>query len=113
MKAEAEAAGEDPNLIVVNSNLMLLQLSNSNWVKRLTAGIANGNTVIIENCPVDLDATLDPVLQRAIYKKGRSMFLQLAGEEIEYDKNFKLYLQTKLSNPHYKPEIFASCTLIL
>ena len=112
MKAEAEAAGEDPNLIVVNSNLMLLQLSNSNWVKRLTAGIANGNTVIIENCPVDLDATLDPVLQRAIYKKGRSMFLQLAGEEIEYDKNFKLYLQTKLSNPHYKPEIFASCTLI-
>ena len=40
------------------------------------------------------------------------MFLQLAGEEIEYDKNFKLYLQTKLSNPHYKPEIFASCTLI-
>ena len=65
-EAEAEAAGEDPNLIVVNSNLMLLQLSNSNWVKRLTAGIANGNTVIIENCPVDLDATLDPVLQRAM-----------------------------------------------
>ena len=53
---------------------------------RLATGIANGNTVIFENCPVDLDATLDPVLQRAIYKKGRTMFLQLAGEELEYDK---------------------------
>ena len=65
-----------------------------------------------ENCPAELDATLDPVLQRAIYKKGRNMFLQLAGEELEYDKNFRLFLQTKLSNPHYKPEIFACCTLI-
>ena len=24
----------------------------------------------------------------------------------------RLYLQTKLSNPHYKPEISAQCTLI-
>jgi dynein heavy chain len=112
MREEAIAAGEDPNLIVVSSNLITLQLSNNNWLKRLSSGIANGNTVIIENCPVDLDATLDPVLQRAIYKKGRNNFLQLAGEELEYDKNFKLFLQTKLSNPHYKPEIFASCTVI-
>ena len=29
-----------------------------------------------------------------------------------YDPKFQLYLQTKLSNPHYKPEIFAQCTLI-
>jgi dynein heavy chain len=29
-----------------------------------------------------------------------------------YDPNFRLYLQTKLSNPHYKPEIAAQCTLI-
>ena len=112
MRAEAEAAGEDPNLIVVASNLVTLQLSNANWLKRLSGGIANGNTVIFENCPAELDATLDPVLQRAIYRKGRTMFLQLAGEELEYDKNFRLYLQTKLSNPHYKPEIFACCTLI-
>merc|ERR1712048_19619 len=25
---------------------------------------------------------------------------------------FKLFLQTKLANPHYKPEIFAQCSLI-
>ncbi|CAN0535521.1 unnamed protein product, partial [Ectocarpus sp. 12 AP-2014] len=29
-----------------------------------------------------------------------------------YDPGFQLYLQTKLSNPHYKPEIAAQCTLI-
>ena len=91
---------------------LVLQLSNSNWVKKLQQAITNGNTVIMENCPEDIDATLDPVLTRAIYKKGRSSFIRFGGEEIEYDKNFRFYLQTKLQNPHYKPEIFASCTLI-
>jgi dynein heavy chain len=92
--------------------LVVLQLSNSNWVKKLAQAVSNGNTVIMENCPEDIDATLDPVLTRAVYKKGRSSFMKLGGEEIEYDKNFRFYLQTKLQNPHYKPEIFASCTLI-
>merc|ERR1711871_1255235 len=45
-------------------------------------------------------------------KKGRAMYLRFGGEEVEFDKSFKLYLQTKLSNPHYKPEIAAQCTLI-
>lgn len=31
---------------------------------------------------------------------------------MEYDAGFQLYLQTKLSNPHYKPEIAAQCTII-
>lgn len=91
---------------------IVLQLSNSNWVKKLSQAISNGNTVIMENCPVDIDATLDPVLQRAIYKKGRSSYISFGGEEVEYDKNFRFFLQTKLQNPHYKPEIFACCTLI-
>lgn len=42
----------------------------------------------------------------------RSLFLKLGGEEVEYDPGFQLYIQTKLSNPHYKPEIAAQCTLI-
>jgi len=59
-----------------------------------------------------VDATLDPVLSRAVYRKGRGLFLKVGGEEVEYDQRFKLYLQTKLANPHYKPEIAAQCTLI-
>lgn len=32
--------------------------------------------------------------------------------QVEYDPKFRLYLQTKLSNPHYKPEINAQTTLV-
>jgi len=94
------------------NNLQVLQLTGKRWLANLEHAITNGSSVIIENLGEDIDATLDPVLQRAVYKKGRSIFLKLGGEEVEYDSRFQLYLQTKLANPHYKPEIAAQCTLI-
>ena len=90
----------------------VIQLSFRNWVRTVTNAISMGECVIIENVGEDIDATLDPILSRAIYKKGRARYVRFGGEEIEYDPKFQLYLLTKLSNPHYKPEIAAQCTLI-
>lgn len=36
----------------------------------------------------------------------------MAGEDIEYDPNFRLYITTKLPNPHYLPEEQIKVTLI-
>jgi dynein heavy chain len=36
----------------------------------------------------------------------------MAGEQIDYDSKFKLFLMTKLYNPHFRPEIAAQCTII-
>jgi hypothetical protein len=58
--------------------------------------IQQGHAVIIENVGEELSATLDPVLSRAVYTKGHTLYLKVGGEEIEYDQRFKLYLQTKL-----------------
>lgn len=38
--------------------------------------------------------------------------MKLAGEDVEFNASFRLLLQTKLANPHYKPEIAAQCTLV-
>lgn len=81
-------------------------------MKKVVAAIQNGDTVIIENCPQDIDAALNPVLQRAVIRKGSNLFLKIGGEDCEYHPTFRLYLQSRLSNPHYRPEVFATCTLI-
>ncbi|CAE7532613.1 ODA4, partial [Symbiodinium microadriaticum] len=94
------------------NGLQVFQLNQKGWQRKVEQAITNGHTIIVENIQVDIDATMDPVLSRAIYKKGRNFYLRFGGEEVEYDNNFQLYLQTKLSNPHYKPEIAAQCTLI-
>lgn len=36
----------------------------------------------------------------------------MGDKELALHNNFKLYLHTKLSNPHYQPEIQAECTII-
>ena len=94
------------------NGLQVFQLNQKGWQRKVEQAITNGQVIIIENISEDIDATMDPVLSRAIYKKGRNLFIKFGGEEVEYDPKFQLYLQTKLSNPHYKPEIAAQCTLI-
>jgi dynein heavy chain len=39
-----------------------------------------GKAVLIEGIQQDIDATLDPLLQRAIIKKGRNYLLELGGD---------------------------------
>lgn len=53
------------------NGLNVIQLTQRKWLNSVEAAITNGNTLIIENIAEEIDPTLDPVLARAIYKKGR------------------------------------------
>lgn len=50
------------------------------------------------------------MLGRALIKKGK--VVKIGDKEVDYDPKFRLILQTKLANPHYKPEMQAQTTLI-
>lgn len=68
--------------------------------------------MLIENVYEELDAALDPVLMRKTYKFGGLWYIALGEKSIEYNPRFRLYMTTKLRNPHYSPEIFNRVTLI-
>lgn len=53
-----------------------------------------------------------PVISRSVVKKGRNLIMKFGGKDLNLHENFKLFLHTKLSNPHYPPEIQAESTLI-
>jgi dynein heavy chain len=93
-------------------HLALLRLGSADLIPKLTKAIENGWTVIIENIGERIDAVLMPVLARTLLKRGSNMYVQLGDQEIEFSPNFQLYLHTKLSNPHYPPEIQAELTLV-
>lgn len=67
---------------------------------------------MIEAIGQEIDAVLDPLLSRQFIKKGKTILVKLGAEEVEVASTFKLYLQTKLINPHYKPETAAQCTIV-
>ena len=78
----------------------------------VAGGMAHGIPVMIENIQLVVDAVLNPVIGRQTIKRGRNLVVKLGDKEVDYSPSFKLYLQTKLSNPHYPPEIQAETTLV-
>jgi dynein heavy chain len=71
-------------------------------------GIRMGNPVIIENIGELLDPALEPVLAKNVIK-GQIKF---GTDMIPYNNDFKLYITTKLPNPHYLPEICIKVAII-
>jgi dynein heavy chain len=93
-------------------HLQIVRLSQKDVIRKLTGALENGHSLIIENLGETLDAVLNPVIQRATIKKGRTMYVKLGDAEVEFHPDFRLFLHTKLSNPHYPPEIQAETTLV-
>lgn len=64
----------------------------------------------------DIQETLDPVLESVLLKRvfiqnGRLM-IKLGDVDVDYDSNFRLYMTTKLANPHFLPEICIQVSLV-
>jgi dynein heavy chain len=92
--------------------MKVIQLSQKNWLKTVEMAVYDGKVLMIEAIGQDIDPILDPLLSRQFVKKGKTFTVKLGAEDVELNPSFKLYLQTKLINPHYKPETAAQCTII-
>lgn len=95
-----------------DNKLKSLRLGSKNINRQLEIAIENGYSALIENMGESIDAILMPCIARSFIKKGKSKILKFAGKDLTLHPNFKLFLQTKLSNPHYPPEVQAEATLI-
>ena len=94
------------------NNLQVVRMGAPKTADIMEKAIENGTSVLIENMGESIDAVLMPTVTRATYKKGRSLYVKMGDKDVEYHPNFKLFLHTKMSNPHYPPEIQAETTLI-
>jgi dynein heavy chain len=92
--------------------LEVVQLTQKKWLNKVKGSIRDGKKLLIESVGSEIDAILDPLLSRSIIRKGKAKLMNIGGDELEYDDKFGLVLQSKLPNPHYRPEIAAQCTII-
>ena len=81
------------------AGLKIIKLSDGNYLRVLENSIQFGKPVLLENVGEELDPSLEPLLQKQIFKKGSSFNIRLGDSTIEYDPNFKFYITTKLRNP--------------
>jgi len=94
------------------NNLQVTRMGHNKMVSTFEMSIDQGKSVLIENMGENIDAVLSPVVSRNTIRRGNKKLVKLGDKELLLNPNFRLFMQTKLSNPHYPPEIQAECTII-
>jgi dynein heavy chain, axonemal len=94
------------------NNLIVMKMSDPNLMRVLENAITNGIPVMLEEIEESIDPSLNSVLSRSLYTQGTRTMMRFGDNDIEFNSRFKLYMTTKLSNPHYLPEVCIQVTLI-
>ena len=92
-----------------DNGLTLLRMNNKKLINIIGECIEDGKTVVLENLDEMIDATLSPIIGRNVFK---NKYYKLGNNQHEIHRNFRFIMHTKLSNPHYPPEIQAEACLI-
>ncbi|XP_038211341.1 dynein heavy chain 12, axonemal [Zerene cesonia] len=95
-----------------SNDLQIMKFTDGNYMKVIETCLEYGKPALIDCILEDVEAPLDPVLLKNTYTQAGKEFIALGDNVIEYHPNFRLYMTTKLRNPHYLPEIFNKVTLI-
>jgi dynein heavy chain len=92
--------------------LKICKQNEATFVRTIENAISFGSPVLLENVPVELDPVLESILARQVIKSGGVNTIRVGDTYVEYDERFKLYITTKLPNPHYPPEICVQVNLL-
>jgi dynein heavy chain len=74
--------------------------------------ISLGYPIILEDANETFDPMLEPLLGKQIDKKRNMWTIKLGDTNIEYQPEFKFYVTTKLSKPHFAPEVCVKVTML-
>lgn len=99
----------EPELLEHNC---VLTLNHPNLRDALKVPLSEGFPVLIESIENEVDPMLDPILEKQIIVKGRNRLIKIADQDMDYDIKFRLYMTSRLANPHFSPELAAKTTII-
>ncbi|KAM6320279.1 dynein axonemal heavy chain 3 [Podargus strigoides] len=95
-----------------NNKLSVIKLSDAHYVRTLENAIQLGTPVLLENIGEEVDAFLEPILLKLTFKQQGVEYMKLGENIIEYSRDFRFYMTTRLRNPHYLPEVAVKVCLL-
>jgi dynein heavy chain len=95
-----------------DNGLDVVKLTDRDFLRSLENAVRFGKPCLLENVGEELDPALEPILLKQTFKQAGSTVIKLGDTTIPYHDDFKLYITTKLPNPHYTPEVSAKVTLV-
>lgn len=95
------------------NGMKIVKQTERDFARSVEMSVRNGTCLIIEDAGEILDPTLDPILEKNLIPQGAGRFsIRMGDQDVDYDTNFRMYITTKIPNPHYLPEISIKTTLI-
>ncbi|KAL3856163.1 hypothetical protein ACJMK2_010948 [Sinanodonta woodiana] len=94
------------------NNLKVCTFNDHDFLKQLELAIKYGFPFLFQDVDEYIDPVIDNVLEKNIKGGQGREFVVLGDKEVDYDPNFRLYLNTKLSNPKYSPNVFGKSMVI-
>jgi len=85
---------------------------NDDFQKFLEQSIQFGAPFLFESCVEYIDPVLDPVLNKNFMDEGGRKMIEFGGEKMEWNEDFRMFMTTKLANPHYGPEVSGKTMII-
>lgn len=112
-----DPSGQANNFIMkyysLKTNTKIAQTSflDSSFMKVLASAIRFGTALFVHEVE-NIDPILNPVLNRELYKTGGRVLIRLAGEEIDYSPDFRLFLITRDPSCRFSPDICSRVTFV-
>ena len=94
------------------NNVEVIKLTDATFMRTLENSIQFGTPVLLENVGEELDPSLEPLLLKQVFRQSGVDMIKLGDSTIEYSKDFRFYITTKLRNPHYLPELATKLSLL-
>lgn len=94
------------------NQLKIIKQTDKDILRVLENCLQFGIALLIEDIKEELNPILNPVLLKLVTRQGNLDYIKIADDIVEYSKNFKLYITTRLKNPNYLPEVCAKVKLI-
>ncbi|NWX97079.1 DYH10 protein, partial [Nothoprocta ornata] len=94
------------------NNLRMASFNDPDFLKQLELSIKYGSPFLFHDVDEYIDPVIDNVLEKNIKVAQGRTFIVLGDKEVDYDSNFRLYLNTKLANPKYSPSVFGKAMVI-
>jgi dynein heavy chain len=79
---------------------------------KLEAAVQRGSIVLLEDLGEKLDPNIENLLSKSTFFEDGFEKIILGENPIPYDNNFKLFMTTKLSNPHFSAETSIKLAII-
>lgn len=91
---------------------MILDMNEPKFIPKLEKCIREGQNCLLQDVGEVLDPSLDQLLNKSLVKVAGELCVKIGDNEVPYNERFKLYITTRMQNPHYTPEVSTKVNVV-